>query len=56
MSERSKRVIAVVGATGAQGGRLVRAIHNGQFIARAITRDANVQHAHDVTGILDRVQ
>ncbi|HZA93513.1 MAG TPA: NmrA/HSCARG family protein [Gemmatimonadales bacterium] len=51
MSERSKRVIAVVGATGAQGGGLVRAIHNdpsGQFIARAITRDANGQHAQDL--------
>jgi len=41
MSER--KVIAVVGATGAQGGGLVRAILNdgsGEFRARAITRDA----------------
>jgi uncharacterized protein YbjT (DUF2867 family) len=39
-----KKIIAVVGATGAQGGGLVRAIlsdPNGGFIARAITRDAN---------------
>lgn len=37
-----KKVIAVVGATGAQGGGLVRAIANdssGEFVARAITRD-----------------
>jgi uncharacterized protein YbjT (DUF2867 family) len=37
-----KKVIAVVGATGAQGGGLVRAILNdptGGFTARAITRD-----------------
>jgi uncharacterized protein YbjT (DUF2867 family) len=40
MSE--KKIIAVVGATGAQGGGLVRAIlndPNGGFAARAITRD-----------------
>ncbi len=38
----SKKTIAVVGATGAQGGGLVRAIladPNGGFAARAITRD-----------------
>ena len=37
-----KKIIAVVGATGAQGGGLVRAIvndPNGGFAARAITRD-----------------
>jgi uncharacterized protein YbjT (DUF2867 family) len=37
-----KKVIAVVGATGAQGGGLVRAITsdpNGGFAARALTRD-----------------
>ena len=42
MSE--KKVIAVVGATGAQGGGLVRAIladPSGGFAARAITRDPN---------------
>ena len=39
-----KRVIAVVGATGAQGGGLCRAILNdrsGGFACRAITRDPN---------------
>jgi uncharacterized protein YbjT (DUF2867 family) len=38
-----KKIIAVVGATGSQGGGLVRAILadvNGPFVARAITRDA----------------
>ena len=39
-----KKIIAVVGATGAQGGGLVRAIMGdpgGNFTARAITRDVN---------------
>jgi len=39
-----KKVIAVVGATGAQGGGLVRAIladPSGGFAVRAITRDPN---------------
>lgn len=39
-----KKIIAVVGATGAQGGGLVRAIladPQGGFTARAITRDPN---------------
>lgn len=43
-----KRVIAVVGATGAQGGGLVRAIladPAGGFAARAITRDVNSDKA-----------
>ena len=46
MSER--KIIAVVGATGAQGGGLVRAILNdpdGGFAARAITRDVNSDKA-----------
>ncbi len=46
MSE--KKIIAVVGATGAQGGGLVRAILNdpsGGFAARAITRDVNSDKA-----------
>ena len=37
-----KKIIAVVGATGAQGGGLVRAIladPNGGFAVRALTRD-----------------
>src|SRR5512144_913307 len=44
----SKKIIAVVGATGAQGGGLVRAICNdpsGGFSARAITRDVNSDKA-----------
>ena len=43
-----KKVIAVVGATGAQGGGLVRAILNdkrGPFAVRAITRDAGSDKA-----------
>ncbi len=43
-----KKVIAVVGATGAQGGGLVRAIlsdPNGGFAARAVTRDVNSEKA-----------
>ncbi len=43
-----KKVIAVVGATGAQGGGLVRAIladPHGGFAARAITRDVNSDKA-----------
>ena len=43
-----KTIIAVVGATGAQGGGLVRAIladPDGPFAARAITRDVNSEKA-----------
>jgi uncharacterized protein YbjT (DUF2867 family) len=43
-----KKIIAVVGATGSQGGGLVQAIlndPNGGFAARAITRDANSEKA-----------
>ena len=43
-----KKVIAVVGATGAQGGGLVRAIvkdPNSGFVARALTRDVNSDKA-----------
>ncbi len=46
MSE--KKIIAVVGATGAQGGGLVRAIMNdasGGFKARALTRNASSEKA-----------
>jgi uncharacterized protein YbjT (DUF2867 family) len=48
-----KKVIAVVGATGAQGGGLARAIladPNGGFACRAITRDPNKDKAKDLTG------
>jgi len=43
-----KRIIAVLGATGAQGGGLVRAIMGdaeGGFAARAITRDVGSEKA-----------
>ncbi|MDX6512278.1 MAG: hypothetical protein QOE36_1782 [Gaiellaceae bacterium] len=43
-----QKVIAVVGATGSQGGGLVRAIQSdpdGEFRARAITRDPNSEAA-----------
>jgi uncharacterized protein YbjT (DUF2867 family) len=46
-----KRVIAVVGATGSQGGGLVRAIlsdRNGNFTARALTRNANSGKAKEL--------
>jgi len=45
-----KKVIAVVGATGAQGGGLVRAILNdptGGFAARVLTRDVNSAKAKE---------
>jgi uncharacterized protein YbjT (DUF2867 family) len=44
----AKKTIAVVGATGAQGGGLVRAIladAGGEFAARALTRDAGSEKA-----------
>ena len=43
-----QKIIAVVGATGAQGGGLIRAILNDQesgFTARALTRDVNSEKA-----------
>ena len=43
-----KKIIAVLGATGAQGGGLVRSIladKNGSFKARALTRDVNSENA-----------
>ena len=46
-----KKTIAVVGATGAQGGGLVRAIladPSGGFRARAITRDVNSDKAKEL--------
>jgi len=45
-----KKIIAVVGATGAQGGGLVRAIvedKSGPFVARAITRNAGSEKAKE---------
>jgi uncharacterized protein YbjT (DUF2867 family) len=46
-----KKIIAVVGATGAQGGGLVRAIledPSGEFSARAITRDPHSEKAREL--------
>jgi uncharacterized protein YbjT (DUF2867 family) len=46
-----KKIIAVMGATGAQGGGLIRAIlsdPNGGFAARAITRDVNSDKAKEL--------
>jgi uncharacterized protein YbjT (DUF2867 family) len=46
-----KKIIAVLGATGSQGGGLVRAILgdvNGGFAARAITRDVNSDKAKEL--------
>lgn len=48
-----KRIIAVVGATGAQGGGLIRAILNSDndFAVRAITRDANADNAKQLASL-----
>lgn len=46
----NEKIIAVVGATGSQGGGLVRAILNdakGGFAARALTRDVNSDKAKE---------
>jgi uncharacterized protein YbjT (DUF2867 family) len=46
-----KKIIAVTGATGAQGGGLVRAIlgdPNGGFAVRALTRDVNSAKAREL--------
>jgi hypothetical protein len=49
-----KKIIAVMGATGAQGGGLVRAIlaeADGPFRVRAITRDANSEGAQALAAL-----
>ena len=49
-----KKVVAVVGATGAQGGGLVRAIladPGGEFSARAITRDPSSEKAQALAAL-----
>jgi uncharacterized protein YbjT (DUF2867 family) len=46
-----KKIIAVVGATGAQGGGLVRAMladPAGALTARALTRDTDSDRARDL--------
>ena len=52
MSE--KKIIAVVGATGAQGGGLVRAIMHdpdGGFTARALTRNVDSPKAQELAAL-----
>jgi uncharacterized protein YbjT (DUF2867 family) len=49
-----KKIIAVAGATGAQGGGLVRAIMadpSGGFTARAITRDPSSDKARALAAL-----
>lgn len=49
-----KKIIAVVGATGSQGGGLVRAILDdprGGFAVRALTRDVNAERARELAGL-----
>ncbi len=49
-----KKIIAVVGATGAQGGGLVRAIladPSGGFAVRALTRDPNTAKAKELAAL-----
>ena len=49
-----KKIIAVVGATGAQGGGLVRAIvadRSGAFLARAITRNTGSEKAKELAAL-----
>ena len=50
----NKKLIAVIGATGAQGGGLVRAILNdksGDFAVRAITRNPNSEKARELASL-----
>ncbi|HUH32477.1 MAG TPA: NmrA family NAD(P)-binding protein, partial [Daejeonella sp.] len=50
----TKKVIAVVGATGSQGGGLVRAIlndKNSEFSVRAITRDPKSEKAQELAAL-----
>ncbi len=50
----SKKIIAVFGATGAQGGGVARAIlndNNSEFTVRAITRDPHSDKAKDLANM-----
>lgn len=54
MPKNKKKIIAVVGATGAQGGGLVRAIMRdriGPFTARALTRDPKSEKARALAAL-----
>ena len=54
MPENEKKIIAVAGATGAQGGGLVRAIMRdkaGPFTARALTRDVKSDKARALAAL-----
>ncbi len=49
-----KKIIAIMGATGAQGGGLARAILNdptSEFAVRAITRDTNSPKADELRAL-----
>ncbi|MBX7187152.1 MAG: NmrA family NAD(P)-binding protein, partial [Vicinamibacteria bacterium] len=49
-----KKIIAVLGATGAQGGGLVRAIlsdSSGGFAVRALTRDPGTAKAKELAAL-----
>lgn len=49
-----KKIIVVLGATGAQGGGLVRAIlndSNSEFAVRAVTRDTNSEKAKELAAM-----
>jgi uncharacterized protein YbjT (DUF2867 family) len=49
MSSSNKRIVAVTGATGQQGGSLVHAlIQDGGFHIRAVTRDKNKEKAKEL--------
>ena len=51
---QKKKIIAVLGATGAQGGGLVRAIlsdPSGEFAARAVTRDPESPKARELAAL-----
>lgn len=50
----NKKIIAVIGATGAQGKGLINAILNdksGEFVPRAITRNANSDRAKELVAL-----